>query len=173
MEVVIGSFKCRLEICVLIILACWILFGHLLCSCCKVSLREGMEIMGFSMNQKQSLADKSQKISEGFSNFKQTSTGSDFAAADSNGYYTPPSTWGETSLVYTSGTAPPKGVQDILNRPRQPVPPDQLDMFATTSFKPECCPNTYSSSTGCACMTMGQYDFLKERGGNNSPYSVY
>lgn len=46
-------------------------------------------------------------------------------------------------------------------------------MFATTEFKPECCPNAYSSSTGCACMTIDQYSYLRNRGGNNVPYDIY
>jgi hypothetical protein len=66
-------------------------------------------------------------------------------------------------------------VQAILNRAPQPIPlPEgELSMFATTPFKPECCPNSYSNSMGCACMTTGQYNYLVNRGGNNIPYSEY
>ena len=46
-------------------------------------------------------------------------------------------------------------------------------MFANTPFKPECCPNAFSNSSGCACMTGGQFNYLVERGGNNIPYSEY
>jgi hypothetical protein len=46
-------------------------------------------------------------------------------------------------------------------------------LFKHTAFKPECCPNTYSNSMGCACMTTAQYNYLNERGGNNVPYSQY
>jgi hypothetical protein len=68
-----------------------------------------------------------------------------------------------------------KGVKEILDRPSQPVPlPEgQLLMFANTPFTPECCPNTYSNSMGCACMTTKQYNYLITRGGNNVPYSEY
>jgi len=48
---------------------------------------------------------------------------------------------------------------------------NQMLMFANTPFKPECCPNTYSSSTGCACMTREQVNLLKNRG--NVAYSEY
>jgi hypothetical protein len=67
------------------------------------------------------------------------------------------------------------GASSILSRPPQPVPlPDgQMDIFATTEFKPECCPNSYSNSSGCACMTMGQFNYIKERGGNNFPRAEY
>jgi hypothetical protein len=46
-------------------------------------------------------------------------------------------------------------------------------MFKKTPFKPECCPNTYSNSMGCACMSTKQYNYLINRGGNNVPYSEY
>jgi hypothetical protein len=53
------------------------------------------------------------------------------------------------------------------------LPEGQLSLFATTDFKPECCPNTYSSSTGCACMDLKTYSYLRERGGNNVPYDIF
>jgi len=46
-------------------------------------------------------------------------------------------------------------------------------LFKKTKFKPECCPNTYSNSMGCACMSNSQYKYLIERGGNNVPFSEY
>jgi len=67
------------------------------------------------------------------------------------------------------------GTKALNNRKPQPIPlpKDELLMFANTPFKPECCPNTYSNSTGCACMTVPQYKYLINRGGNNIPYSEY
>jgi hypothetical protein len=65
---------------------------------------------------------------------------------------------------------------DVMNeRPEQPIPlPEgQLSMFANTEFKPECCPNAYSNGSGCACMTVKQFEYVKQRGGNNVPYSEY
>ena len=46
-------------------------------------------------------------------------------------------------------------------------------IFDNTKFSPKCCPNTYSNSIGCACLSMPQYKFLIERGGNNVPFSQY
>jgi len=46
-------------------------------------------------------------------------------------------------------------------------------IFNETPFSPQCCPTTYSNSMGCACMTMPQYSYLIERGGNNVPFSQY
>jgi hypothetical protein len=85
------------------------------------------------------------------------------------------SSWHMQDLVVVPGEPLSKGVKEILNRPSQPVPlPEgQLLMFANTPFTPECCPNTYSNSMGCACMTTKQYNYLITRGGNNVPYSEY
>ena len=49
-----------------------------------------------------------------------------------------------------------------------PLPEGQMFMFADNEFKPECCPSTYSSSTGCACITQEQVNYINERGGNRT-----
>ena len=84
-------------------------------------------------------------------------------------------TWSAPSLLMGKGQPASLGVQNILDRPAQPIPlPEgEMLMFANTPFKPECCPNTYSTSMGCACMTVKQYNYLNNRGGNNVPYSEY
>jgi len=85
------------------------------------------------------------------------------------------SSWSQPNLTVTPGQPLSPGVQAILNRPQQPVPlPEgEMLMFANTEFKPECCPSVYSTSTGCACITSGQYNYLISRSGNNVPYSEY
>jgi hypothetical protein len=85
------------------------------------------------------------------------------------------SSWDAPNMTVVPGKPLSDGVKKFLAREPQPVPlPEgELDMFATTPFKPECCPNTYSNSTGCACMTGEQYNYLITRGGNNVPYSEY
>jgi hypothetical protein len=83
--------------------------------------------------------------------------------------------WDMPNLTMTKGQPLSQGVKNVLDRPQQPIPlPEgELLMFANTPFKPECCPNTFSNSMGCACMTVKQYNYLNERGGNNVPYSEY
>ena len=85
------------------------------------------------------------------------------------------SSWFAPSLVYNKKHPTNKGIQEIMNRPKQPIPlpKDELLIFANTPFKPECCPSTYSNSTGCACINLKQYNYLINRGGNNVPYSEY
>jgi hypothetical protein len=83
--------------------------------------------------------------------------------------------WNQQDLVVKCDGSYGKGVADILGRPSQQIPlkDGELDIFATTPFKPECCPNFYSNSMGCACMTTNQYNYMVSRGGNNTPYSEY
>jgi len=84
-------------------------------------------------------------------------------------------TWGMPNMVVTPGKPLSPGVKNFLDRPDQsvPLPEGELLMFANTQFKPECCPSSYSNSTGCACMTGKQYNYLVQRGGNNVPYSEF
>ena len=79
------------------------------------------------------------------------------------------------NLTYNGSQPTDKGIQAIQNRPAQkiPLPKNEMLMFANTEFKPECCPNAYSASTGCACMTVEQNSYLISRGSNNVPYSEY
>jgi hypothetical protein len=113
-------------------------------------------------------------VKEGFA---PASTNNGQSAPYSLKNYTPTdvSAWFPPNLQVQPGKPHSKGVQDILNRPKQPIPlPEgELLMFDNTPFRPECCPSAYSNSTGCACITTGQYNHLIERGGNNVPYSEY
>ena len=151
MDISIGSYKCRLEILVLIIIVFWIMFGHMLCSCCTFNYKEG------------------------FVGSNNGASGPEFAGAKSPDWIMNPSTWSMPTLTYSPGATPSAGVKAIWDRPKQPIPlPEgELDMFATTPFKPECCPNAYSNSMGCACMNLKSYNYLRQRGGNNVPYSEY
>jgi hypothetical protein len=85
------------------------------------------------------------------------------------------SSWSAQNMTVTAGQPLSAGVKAFMAREPQPVPlPEgEMLMFANTPFKPECCPNAYSTSTGCACMTGNQYNYLITRGSNNVPYSEY
>lgn len=180
MEISIGSYKFRVEILIAIVIVFWIMFGHLLCGCCRVNLFEGLT--GIDTADAKKSSTSSGAISEAFTTLTESFTGAnnsaygpEFAGAKTPDYIMNPSTWSMPTLTYSPGTKPDAGVQAIWDRPKQPIPlPEgQLDMFATTEFKPECCPNAYSSSMGCACMTVDQYAYLVSRGSNNVPYSQY
>ena len=182
MEISIGSYKFRLEILILIIVVFWIMFGHMLCSCCRVSVFEGLATMvGTETPVKRvgvasALASQATTpTTEGFVGANNVASGPEFAGAKSPDYIMNPSTWSRPTLTYSPGTKPDAGVKAIWDRPKQPIPLPEGEMFfwATTAFKPECCPSYMSTSTGCACMTVDQYNYLRDRGGNNVPYSVY
>jgi hypothetical protein len=85
------------------------------------------------------------------------------------------SSWSAPNMTVVPGQPLNAAVKKFLAREPQPVPLPEGEMllFANTPFKPECCPNTYSTSTGCACMTGKQYNYLITRGSNNVPYSEY
>ena len=154
MDISIFGYKLNLELLILIGVIYLILVVHTLCGTCSFhGLIDGKE--GFSGASTNNGASSPYKLGD----YTQMNT----------------SSWSQPSMVVTPGKPMSSGVKELLNRPQQPVPLPQgeLDMFATTQFKPECCPNTYSKSTGCACMTTGQYNYLINRGGNNVPYSEY
>jgi hypothetical protein len=164
MNVSIGSYKFRGEILILIVIVGLILFGHTICGCSKVNAKEGFNIVKNIISG----------LKEGFAG-ANTNNGD---SARYNLNYDKPvntSSWFLSNLAIAPGQPVSKGAQKIWNRKPQPIPlPEgELDMFATTPFKPGCCPNTYSNSMGCACMTVDQYKYLNDRGGNNVPYSEY
>ena len=168
MEIIIFGLKVNLEILILIGIIYLILVGHTICGCCNHGLMETFEAMTTptSLNLKK----KPFKSTEGFTG---ASTNNGNSSPYSLGDYSKVNTssWSQQDLTNITS----KGSQAILNRPSQPVPLPEGEMllFANTEFKPDCCPNTYSTSTGCACMTVPQLNFLKNRGNNNIPYSEY
>ena len=85
------------------------------------------------------------------------------------------SSWSAQNMTVVPGQPLSAGVKAFLERkPTQvPLPEGEMFMFANTEFKPECCPNTYSNSSGCACMDSKSYNYLITRGSNNIPYSEY
>ena len=183
----------RTEIIILIVVLFFVMSGHLFCSCAQTTPLEAMSNM---MNIKEGLAKKgpftgpqakatiegltkkgpftgpqAATLTEGF-------TGANTNNGESSMYNEPPvstTSWFTPNLTYTPGQPVSQGIQNILNRSKQPVPlPEgEMLMFKNTQFSGECCPNTYSNSMGCACMTVDQYNYLIDRGGNNVPYSEY
>ena len=84
----------------------------------------------------------------------------------------------ETALVpndalftYLSSQGPTKPVftdNSSLNGPSIDGHPDsdkKMFMLANNRTSPNCCPSTFSTSTGCVCTTKNQRDFVASRGG--------
>ena len=164
MDISILGNKLNVELLILIGVIYLILVGHTICGCSSVSgVKETLTNM-FGMFMKEGFVGANTNFGESSHySLKASMTPIDTAS------------WSLPNMTVTPGQSLSKGVNDVLNRPTQPIPlPNgELSMFATTPFKPECCPNTYSNSSGCACMTTGQYNYLVTRGGNNVPYSEY
>jgi hypothetical protein len=80
------------------------------------------------------------------------------------------STWVSDAVKYSKGM----GTEDRLNSlqynsgPPIPLPEGQMFFFKDTKFSPSCCPSTYTSGIGCACMSKKQFQHLTERGGNHT-----
>jgi hypothetical protein len=186
MEITVGEYKIRLEILILIVIFLWLLFGTTLFSCSNYSLKETFALARMFYNRTNcplvgtcpgmgTIRKQTRLLQESFVNPNNSAFEPEFSDSKAPGYISSPETWSMPTLEYTPGTTPSAGVESILGRPKQPVPlPEgQLDFLATTPFKAECCPSAYSTSTGCACITMDQYKYLHERGGNNVPFSQY
>jgi len=160
------GYKINTMLVVLLVIAIVVIFTSSVCGTCDVpGIIEGLEDMAKGASEK-----KEEKKKEGYTNFEDS-------ASYSLANYSPQDTssWSTPDLTLTRGKQPSAGAKSIMNRPAQPIPlPEgEMLMFANTDFKPECCPNTYSNSMGCACMTTAQYGHLVSRGGNNVPYSEY
>jgi len=48
--------------------------------------------------------------------------------------------------------------------------PKKLFMFANNRTSPNCCPGTFSTSTGCVCTTENQRNFIASRGNQGSAF---
>ena len=200
MDISILGYKFNLEILILIGIIYLILVGHTICGCCNFySLIEGNTTMGSTQDasggeikQKLQAAVQQAQSTAGTTTTTESFTGTGtgkkkagFTGANINygesSMYNlnnapvDTSSWSAQDMTVTPGQPLSAGVKAFLARPQQqiPLPEGEMLMFANTEFKPECCPNTYSNSSGCACMTANQYNFLQVRGFNNVPYSEY
>lgn len=197
MDISIGSYKVSIEMLLLIVLMLWIILGHAMCSCSTVGLMEGLKMMsgaettgthstgthstGTGTQKKGTLKGSTmgstKESKEGFTNnSNNTLSDTQFATTNTPDYYMNPNDWAQQSLVYTAGTKPSPAVQSIWDRSKNQAPrkPGQISFFDNVNFKPECCSGSeYSSSMGCACLTVEDYKLLNQRGGNNVPYSEY
>ena len=183
MEISIGSYSARLEIVILIVILFWVMFGHVLCSCCTMTAKEGFEMVKTAVTKEgmeraeratSGAGGNGGKKKEAFSNLSSSAFDTQFSANNSPDYYMNPNDWAQQSLVYTKGTTPSAAVESIWDRSKTQKPPakGQLSFYDNINFKPECCVNSdASTSTGCACYTVADYNLLKTRGGNNVPFS--
>ena len=202
MDISIFGYKLNLEILILIALVYLIMVGHTFCGCYNYGLMEGFtDASGNTTDASGNLQEKVQAAKTNLAaqstagtttttspltSATTTTTTEGFTGANINygesSLYSlsqddsvDTSSWSAQNMTVMPGQPLSAGVKQFLDRkPTQvPLPEGEMFMFANTEFKPECCPNTYSNSSGCACMDSGSYNYLIQRGGNNVPYSEY
>jgi hypothetical protein len=203
MDVSIFGYKFNLEVLILIGVVYLILVGHTVCGCCNMGrIIEGATGMAAALKDTSvKKAEVQQKMLNAQTNLAaQTTSGTSttttpvttttstegFTGANINygesslynlndDQSVDTSSWSAQNMTVVPGQPLSKGVKQFLARkPTQvPLPEGEMFMFANTQFKPECCPNTYSNSSGCACLDSKSYNYLVTRGGNNVPYSEY
>ena len=194
MDISIFGIKLQVEILILIGVIYLILVAHTLCGCSNYSLIEAFTDASGNISSviKTTAQDVSGNIPEPAggtvaNKIKGTIQAKEgFVGANTNYGQSSPfdlnssstvnaSSWSAPDMTVVPGKPLSPGVKQFLARKQQqlPLPEGEMDFFANSEFKPECCPNTYSSSNGCWCGTAQDYNFLKMRGSNNTPYSEY
>ncbi len=74
----------------------------------------------------------------------------------------------EYLFIYKEGCVDTDKQKELMIKNVQNYPNTfSVDPLYVSDFKPECCPNPYTSSSGCMCMDNQNYSLLKSRGGNN------
>jgi hypothetical protein len=188
MDIRIFGYKINLEILILIGVIYLILVGHTFCGCCNFGLMEGFDNVPAKKDKvKPNLATQNAAGANPVNNSVSTTTTSKEGFTGANINYGESSlydltddqpintsSWSQPDLTITPGQPLSPAVQKFMERKSYlPLPEGEMFMFANTEFKPECCPNTYSNSSGCACTSVHDIGVLKTRGGNNQPYSEY
>ena len=148
MEVKIFGMKVRVECVVLCLLIGIFIGSHVFCSCAKIdNVKIGVKEV--------------RKV--GRENFQ--TLGAPVKYKMGQGVY---GSW-ETRKQQQGPDVPWRAQQmDTYKGTPVPLPEGQLFLFADNQFKPECCGSSVSSSTGCACITRSQMDYVNQRGGNRT-----
>ena len=140
MEFELFGSKMRLEVVLGCVLLGYLIGGMLLCSCSKVSVKEG-----FAMLQGAEIPS--------------TDDSKDGWIQKSKEY--------QASMGYTAGNM--YAGLDGNKGGEVPLPDGQLDFFYANKFDPSCCTtSSYSGSTGCPCISPEQMQYLNSRAGNRS-----
>ena len=161
MELKLFGYEARLEIVVACIVIGMIAGLLMFCDCFQYGILEGMTPNDMNGKGKKTDNKNPGDKKEGFVNLSNNELNID----DS---YT--MGWVQTAKRYASGM----GNKNRLNTYKDnvgtpvPLPEGELFFFADNKFKPECCPSTYSDSTGCACLSQDQVNYINQRGGNRT-----
>jgi len=144
MEIKVCGIKLRVEVVIISLLIGTFLGAHVLCSCAKIdNVKVGIK-----------------KVKEGFDNM-----GAAINYKMGQGVY---GSW-ETRKQKKGPSIPwRKQHHETYKGTKVPLPEGQMFFFANNEFKPECCGSSVSSSSGCACVTKSQIEYVNQRGGNRT-----
>ena len=139
MEIKFFGYSMRVEIILLCIFIGYILGGHILCSCSKISMHEG-----FSM-----LTGADVKYNMGSDISKSWENNKDLQNNDSKDWV--------------------KSLEgNIAPNPNTAINSSNLNFLGENKFDPKCCPSAYSNSSGCVCLSPEQAMYVNQRGGNRT-----
>ena len=157
MEVKIFGMKIRVECVVLCLLIGIFIGGHLLCSCSKI------DNIKVGLTERRNCGCSGKCKCGARENFQNLGAPTDYKMGTGvNG------SW-ETRKQKVGPDIPWRSQQaDTYKGTPVPLAEGQMFLFADNQFKPECCGSSVSSSTGCACITRAQMDYVNQRGGNRT-----
>jgi hypothetical protein len=80
------------------------------------------------------------------------------------------SKWVKDAMRYSKGMGNENRLDNYQynSGPQIPLPEGEMFFFKDTKFSSQCCPGTYSSSLGCACLSKPQVNYLTTRAGNHT-----
>ena len=172
MELTILGQKCRLEIMVACVILGFVTAMLTVCNCHKPAPKNDRHSEGKNPAGNNPANNGSGNIiQEGFTklaDITKSATVDYQMGNDSKG------SWTQKALGYASDMGYDTVLSNHANYKGTPVPLDEtMHFFKDNAFKPECCPSSYSSSTGCACTSVAQLNYLNQRGGNRTMDSEY
>ena len=156
MDITILGLKCRVEIIVLCVIVGFVIASFTICSCAKLSPEACKKV----------LSESQHVVTEGF---RKISDIADASAINHQMGMDQPGSWQQKATGYAGDMGYNTVLASHANYKGTEVPlQGTMDFFKNNAFKPECCPSTYTSSTGCACTSVSQLNYLNQRGGNRT-----
>lgn len=161
MNISILGLKCRVEIVIASIIVGFVIASFTICSCAKLTPEGCAKVMKESKGV----------VKEGFEKISDIANAASLnyqMEADNQG------SWTQKALGYASDMGYNTVLSKHANYKGTEVPlQNTMFFFKNNAFKPECCPSTYSSSSGCACTSISQLNYLNQRGGNRTLSSEF
>lgn len=189
MELKVPGLTVRLEVVLASMVLGFVIAMLTVSSCSKVTLKEGLTVM----DTLYSLGDGSQNTKCekcGSENMTPVMNSHNSPMVCNQCHHSQPHSTHKSTPVELDGDESPMmskwvgnahayaqnmgdGYQTVLDRVSgnvgTKVPLEGTMVFyKDNEFKPECCPSSYTSSTGCMCTSPEQVKYLAQRGGNRS-----